>query len=55
MAAQTETTVNMFHSLDRDVALQSKERFRRAKIIPWNNNLAVQAFTGSESLFGDAV
>ena len=55
MAAQSETTVNMFHSLDRDVALQSKERFRRAETFSGNDDLALQAFTGSESLFGDAV
>jgi hypothetical protein len=39
MAAQAETTVNMFHSPDRDVAPQSEERFsgeRRAVVIGEN-------------------
>ena len=55
MAAQAETPVNMFHLLDRDMALQSEKRFRRAETLSRNNNLALQAFTGSESLFGDAI
>ena len=55
MAAQAETPVNMFHSLDRDMVLQSEERFRRAETLSRNNNLAVQAFTRSESLSGDAI
>jgi len=55
MAAQAETPVNMFHSLDRDMVLQSEERFRRAETLSRNNNLALQAFTRSESLSGDAI
>jgi len=41
MAAQSETTVNMFHSPDRDMAPQSKERFRRAETLPRNDDLAL--------------
>ena len=55
MAAQAETLVNMFHALDRDMALQSEERFRRAETFSKNNNLALQVFTGSKWLFGDAI
>jgi hypothetical protein len=55
MAAQAETTVNVFHSLDRDMALQSEERFRRAQTLSRNNNLALQAFASFESLSGDAI
>jgi len=55
MATQTEPTVNMFHSFDRDMALQSEERFGGAERLPRNNDLAVQAFTGSERLSGDAI
>jgi hypothetical protein len=55
MAAQAETTVNMFHSPHRDMALQPVERFRGAETLPRNNNLALQAFASFESLFGDAI
>src|SRR5207249_12099642 len=55
LAAQAETLVNMFHALDRDMALQSEERFRRAETFSKNNNLALQVFTGSKWLFGDAI
>src|SRR5258708_15704737 len=55
MAAQAETTVKRFHSPDRDMALQSEERFRRAETLPRNNNLALQAFTLFEWFLGDAI
>lgn len=47
--------VNMLHSFDRDVALQSEERFRRAEALPRNNDLALQAFTGAKWFLGDAI
>jgi hypothetical protein len=37
MAAQAETKMNMFHSLDRDMALQSEERFRGAETLSRND------------------
>ncbi len=46
--------MNIFHSPDGDMALHSEERFRRAETLSRNNNLALQAFTSIESLFGDA-
>jgi len=55
MAAQAETTVNRFHSLDRDMALQAEERFRGVETLSRNNNLALQAFTRIEWLFGYAI
>jgi len=55
MAAQAETKVNMFHSLDRDMAAQPEERLRRAQTLPRNKNLALQAFASFEALLGDAV
>jgi len=55
VAAHAETTVNMFHSLDRDMALQSEKRFRRAGTLPRNTNLALQAFASFEALSSDAV
>jgi hypothetical protein len=55
MAAQAETKVNMFHSLDCDMAPQSDERFRGAETLPRNKNLALQALASSESLFNDAI
>ena len=55
MAAEAEATVKMFHSLDRDMALQPEERFRRAETLARNKDLAFQAFTSFEWLLGDAV
>jgi hypothetical protein len=55
MATESETTVNMLHSLDRDLALQSEERFRRAETFPGNDDLALQALASFESLFSDAI
>ena len=55
MAAQAEAMVNILHSLDRDMALQSEERFRGAKTLLRNNNLALQVFTSFERLSGDAI
>ena len=55
MASEAEATVNMFHSLDRDMALQSKVRFRRADTLFRNNDLALQAFASFESLLSDAI
>ena len=55
MATEAEATVNMFHSRDRDMALQLEERFRGAETFPRNNDLALQAFASIEWLFGDAI
>ena len=55
MATEAKPTVNMFHSVDRDMAAQPKERFRRAETFSGNDDLALQAFTGSEWLLGDAI
>src|SRR2546427_9133821 len=55
MAAQAETTVKRFHSLDGDMALQSEERFRGAEAFARNNNLALQAFTLFEWFLRDAI
>jgi hypothetical protein len=55
MAAQAEATVNMFHSPDRDMALQSEGWFRGAQNLPRNNNLALQAFARFEWLLDDAI
>ena len=55
MAAQAETTVNVFHSLDRDMAPQSKERFSGAETLSRNKNLALQALASFESLLSDAI
>ena len=55
MAAQAETTVNRFYSLDGDMALQAEERFRGAETLSGNNNLALQAFASFESLCRDAI
>jgi hypothetical protein len=55
MAAQAETTVNMFHPPHRYMAPQPEERFRRAQTLRGNKNLALQAFASFESLLGDAV
>ena len=55
MTAQTEATVNMLHSPDRDMALQLEERFRRAETLPRNYNLALQAFASFEWLLSDAI
>ena len=55
MATEAKPTVNMFHSVDRDMASQPKERFRRAETFSGNDDLALQAFTGSEWLLGDAI
>ena len=55
MAAQTETTVNMFHSLDSDMAPQSEERFSGAETLSRNKNLALQALASFESLLSDAI
>src|SRR5207245_833781 len=55
MAAQAETTVNRFYSLDGDMALQAEERFRGAETFARNNNLALQAFTLFEWFLRDAI
>ena len=55
MAAQAETKVNMFPSLDRDMAAQPEERFRGAETLSRNQNLALQALASFESLFSDAI
>ena len=55
MAAQAETRANIFHSLNRDMALQTEGRFRRTEIPPWNDDLALQALARFEWLFGDAI
>ena len=55
MAPQAEATVNRFHSLDGDMALQSEERFRRAVTLPRNNDLTLQTFTLFEWLLRDAI
>ena len=55
MAAQAETTVNMFHSPDRDMALQSEKRFGRAETLPRNDDRALQALASFESLSCDAI
>jgi hypothetical protein len=55
MATEAETTVKMFHSPDRDVALKPDGGFRKAKTLPRNNNLAWQALTRVERLFRDAI
>jgi hypothetical protein len=44
MATEAETTVKIFRSPDRDMALQSEEGFGRAGTLPRKNNLALQAF-----------
>ena len=55
MAAQAETTVKMFHAPDRDMALQSEERFGRIEGLSGNKNLALQALASFEALSRDAV
>ena len=55
MATEAETTVKMFHSPDRDVALKPDGGFRKAKTLPSDNNLALQALTRFERLFRDAI
>jgi hypothetical protein len=55
MTTQAETTVNMFHSLDGDMAPQSDERFRGAETLSRNQNLALQALASFESLLRDAI
>jgi len=55
MATESETTVNSFHSLNRDLALQAEERFTRAKTLAGNDDFALQAFASFESLPGDAI
>jgi len=55
MATEAETTVKRFHSPDRDVALKPDGGFRKAKTLPRDNNLALQALTGFERLAGDAI
>jgi hypothetical protein len=55
MATESETTVNMLHSLDRDMAPQSEERFSGAETLSRNKNLALQALASFESLFSDAI
>jgi len=55
MATEAEAALKMFHSSDRNTALQSEERFRRAETLRRNNNLTLQAFTGSKWFLGDAI
>ena len=55
MATESETTVNMFHSLDGDMAPQSEERFSGAETLSRNKNLALQALASFESLLRDAI
>ena len=55
MTTQAETTVNMFHSLDGDMAPQSEERFSGAETLARNKNLALQALASFESLLRDAI
>ncbi len=55
MAAEPETPMNIFHSPDRDMALQTEERFRGAETLSRNHDLALQAFTLFEWLLGDAI
>jgi hypothetical protein len=47
MATEAEATLKMFHSPDRNTALQSEERFGRAETLRRNNNLTLQAFTAN--------
>jgi hypothetical protein len=55
MTAEAETTVKMFHSPDRDMALEPDGGVRRSKTLPRDNNLALQAFARFERLAGDAI
>jgi hypothetical protein len=55
MATQAETSAKIFHSLDRDMALQSDGGFRRTETFCGNNNLALEALAKFEWLFGDAI
>jgi hypothetical protein len=55
MATQAETTCNMFHALDRDLALQLEEGLRRAESPPRKNNHALQAFARLKCFSRDAI
>ena len=55
LAPQAETTCDMFHALDRDLALQPEERFRRAESLARQNNLALQAFARLKCFSRDAI
>lgn len=55
MATEAETTIKRFHSPDRDVALKPDGGFRRAKTLPRDNNLALQALARFERLADDAI
>jgi hypothetical protein len=54
VATNPETTVKIFDSPDRDLTLQPERSFPRAKTLPRNNNLALQAVTRLEWLLRDA-
>ena len=55
MTAEAETTVKMFHSPDRDMALEPDGGVQKAKTLPRDSNLASQAFARFERLAGDAI
>jgi len=55
VAPEAETTVKMFQSRDRDVAMKPDGGFRKTKTLPRDNNLALQALTRFERLFRDAI
>ena len=54
MAAQAEAVPEIFHSPNCYVAFKQNREFQADSGL-WNDNHALQAFTRSESLFGDAV
>jgi hypothetical protein len=43
MTAEAETTVKMFHSLDRDMALEPDGGVQKAKTLPRDSNLAADS------------
>ena len=57
MTAKAESTdyTEIFHSPNRHMALKAYRRFRKAKSLPKNENLALQAFAGFEWRVGYAV
>ena len=55
LAPQAETTCDMFHALDRDLALQLEEGFRSAESPPRKNNHASHSFARLKCFSRDAI